>query len=368
MAIIGWALVWLPARFASDVSVPAPEAALSLAALGVAVAAGLGVSVFVEDIRGRGIGLREAVAAVAAVGFAVGVLGFAADAGDGRWGAPDGDWPEALAFLQSERDSGGFRVLWVGDPTVLPLDPFVADDGTGYTLTRNGSGDARELWRAPSSRADALVGDAVELASEGRTDRLGHLVAPMSVRYVAMPTRAGPGASPQAPPAGLPAALASQLDLARLEAPAGLALYENTAWIPTPATVRLTDTESVPLGSKNPTGAALRADVGGVTAVRGSPSDSAPTGPGLVLWSEAFDGDWSATVAGKTLRHVKPFGWANGFTASERGSVSINYDGQLRRYALIALQVLLVLAFLVLVWRSSATRRARPPRVRRPNP
>ena len=134
---------------------------------------------------------------------------------------PDGDWPEALAFLQSERDSGGFRVLWVGDPTVLPLDPFVAGDGTGYTLTRNGPGDARELWRAPSERADGLVGDAIELASDGRTDRLGHLVAPMGVRYVAMPIRAGPGASPQAPPPRLPAALASQLDLARLEAPRG---------------------------------------------------------------------------------------------------------------------------------------------------
>jgi hypothetical protein len=368
MALIGWALVWLPARFVPDASVPAPEAALTLAALGVAVAAGLGVSVFVEDVRGRRLGLRQAVAVAAAAGLALGVLGFVADAGDGRWGAPDGDWPEALAFLQSERDSGGFRVLWVGDPTLLPLDPFVTNDGTGYTLTRNGSGDARELWRAPSDRADGLVGDAVELASEGRTDRLGHLVAPMAVRYVAMPTRAGPGASPQAPPAGLPAALASQLDLARLEAPAGLALYENTAWIPTPGTVRLADTDSVPLGSKNPTGAALRADVTGVTSVRGSPSDSSATGPGLVLWSEAFDGDWSATLGGKTLRHVKPFGWANGFTASERGSVSINYDGQLRRYGLIALQVLLVLTFLFVAWRSSVTRRARPPRARRPNP
>jgi hypothetical protein len=48
--------------------------------------------------------------------------------------------------------------------------------------------------------------------------------------------------------------------------------------------------------------------------------------------------------------------------------VSIDYDGQLRRYGLIALQVLLVLAFLVVVWRSSATRRTRAPRVRRPNP
>jgi hypothetical protein len=367
MALIGWALVWLPARFAPDVSVPAPEAALSLAALGVALAAGLGVSVFVEDIRRLGFGARQAVAAVAAAGLAVAVLGFAADAGDGRWGAPDGDWPDALAFLQTERDSGGFRVLWVGDPTLLPLEPFVTDDGTGYTLTRNGSGDARELWRAPAGRSDDLVGDAIVLASAGRTDRLGHLVAPMSVRYVAMPSRAGPGAAREAPPAGLPAALASQLDLARLEAPPGLALYENTAWIPTPGTVRRADADRVPLGSTNPTGAALRADVGRVTGVRGSPSDSAPTGPGLVVWSEAFDTDWSATAGGKTLRHIRPFGWANGFSATERGSVSINYDGQLRRYGLMGLQAALVLALLVVAWRSRATRRARPAPMRRPS-
>ena len=368
LALLGWALVWLPARYAPDVSVPAPEAALSLAALGVALAAGLGVNVFAEDIRRRRSGVRHAVAAVAAAGFAFGVLGFAADAGDGRWGAPDGDWPEALAFLQTERDTGGFRVLWVGDPGLLPLDPFVTDGGTGYTLTRNGSGDARELWRAPARRADRLVGDAVVLASAGRTDRLGHLVAPMGVRYVAMPSRAGPGATREAPPAGLPAALASQLDLARLEAPSGLALYENTAWIPTPGTVRRAEADRVPLGSTNPTGAALRADIGRVAAVRGPPSESAPTGPGLVLWSEAFDADWSATAGGETLRHGKPFGWANGFTADERASVSIDYDAQLRRYGLVGLQAALLLAFLVVARRSRATRRARPAPARRPNP
>jgi hypothetical protein len=190
----------------------------------------------------------------------------------------------------------------------------------------------------------------------------------MGVRYVAMPSRAGPGAQRESPPPDLPAALASQLDLARLEAPPGLALYENTAWIPTPGTVRRADADRVPLGSTNPTGAALRADVGRVGAVRGSPSDSAPSGPGLVLWSEAFDADWSATVGGETLRHVKPFGWANGFTAPERGSVAINYDGQLRRYGLIGVQAALVLTFLVVAWRSRATRRAGPARVRRSNP
>jgi hypothetical protein len=368
MAIVGWALVWLPARFAPDTSVPAPEAALSLAALGVALAAGLGVSVFVDDVRRLrfGSGVRQAAAVVAAAGLALGVIGFAADAGDGRWGAPEGDWPDELAFLRSERADGGFRVLWVGDPEVLPLDPFVAGDGTGYTLTRDGPGDGRELWRAPARRADRLVGDAVELASTGRTERLGHLVAPMSVRYVAMPSRAGPGAPRQAPPAPMTTALANQLDLARLESPPGLALYENTAWIPTPATVGEADADRVPLRSRNPTGAALRADLGDVSAVRGPPSDSAPTGPGTVLWSEANDSDWSATAGPDRLRHVEPFGWSNGFTASERRSVSIRYDGQPRRYALIAFEAVLVMAFLVLAGRAAA-RRLQPDRTRSSN-
>ena len=368
MALVGWALVWVPARFASGTSVPAPEAALSLAALGVAVAAGLGMSVFVEDVRHRGFGARQVIAAIAAVGFACAVLGFAADSGDGRWGAPVGDWPDALAFVGSDQSAGGFRMLWVGDPSLLPLDPFVTDDGTGYTLTRNGSGDVRELWRASAHRADRLVGDAVDLAAAGRTERLGHLVAPMSVRYVAMPTSPGPGEPREASQSRLPAALAGQLDLARLESPPGLALYENTAWIPTPGTVRPAEADAVPLGSANPTGAALRADVGGATAVRGSPSRSAPTGPGLVLWSEAFDRDWSATSGTRTLRHVEPFGWENGFTTTRRGSVSITYDGQLRRYGMIALQVALVMVLLVVVWRSRATRRLRSPRVTRTNP
>jgi GT2 family glycosyltransferase len=369
LALIGWALVWLPARFASEEFVPAPETGLSVAALGVALATGLGVSAFTEDVRRRGFGARQAVVAAAAMGFLVAGLSFAVDAGSGRWRAPDGDWPGTLAFLEAERDSGGFRVLWVGEPAVLPLDPFVTSDGTGYVLTRNGSGDARELWRAPADDADDLVGDAIMLAAGRRTERLGHLLAPMSVRYVAIPNRSGPGAEESAPPGPVAGALDDQLDLARLESPRGLALYENTAWIPSPGLVRPADARKVPLGSKNPTQAALRADIGRARAVRGAPSDSAPTGPGLVLWSEAFDHDWSAsTSAGRGLRHVEPFGWANGFQVSERGSVSISYDGQPRRYVLIAAQGALWVGFLALLrWRGRAGRRARPPRRRGPS-
>lgn len=364
LALVGWALVWLPARFAGDASVPAPEFGLAIAALGIALAAGLGVSTFAEDIRKVRFGARQAIAGLAAAGLMVAALGFAVDAADGRWRAPDGDWPDALAFLESERDSGGFRVLWVGDPAILPLDPFVARDGSGYVLTRNGPGDATELWHAPARTADGVVAEAITLASERRTERLGHLLAPMGVRYVAVPDRSGPGASETAPSPNLARALDDQLDLGRLESPRGLLLYQNTAWIPTPATVRGTDARKVPLRSESPTQAALSAELGSVRAVRGDPSDSAPTGPGRVLWAEAFDTEWSASVSGRELRHVEPFGWANGFDTSRRSSVSIRYGGQPRRYGLILVQAGLWVGFCGLIWwargrQSSRRRRSR---------
>jgi preprotein translocase subunit SecF len=84
-----------------------------------------------------------------------------------------------------------------------------------------------------------------------------------------------------------------------------------------------------------------------------------------VLWSEAFDRGWSATAGGSTLRHVKPFGWENGFSITRRASVSITYAGQLRRYGLIALQIALVLALLVVAWRSRAASPSRPLRTNR---
>ena len=40
---------------------------------------------------------------------------------------------------------------------MLPLDPVVLRDGTGYVLTRNGPGDVTELWRAPEHDADHVV-------------------------------------------------------------------------------------------------------------------------------------------------------------------------------------------------------------------
>ena len=351
LALVGFAAVWLPARFAPDTSVPAPEAALSLAALGLALAAGLGVAALVEgELRRYRFGWRQPVVALAGLGLALSVVGFAADAADGRWHAPGRDWNQVLGFLRAEQVDGGFRILWVGDPTVLPFDPAVTGEGVGYVLTRNGPGDGRQLFRAPERRADRLVGDALDLVTADRTSRLGHLLAPMAVRFVAIPERVGPRADVIArPPAVVTGALDAQTDLVRLGTEPGLVLYENAAWAATRATVEDDAAADLPLDSEDPLRAALRTELDEAESVKGPVRDSTPTGPGTLLWSEAYDDEWTARAGGRELDVVEPFGLTNGYELPDRESVSITYGGQLRRYLALALQAV-VWAGVAWVW------------------
>ena len=314
LALLGWGAVWVPARFFPDVSVPAPEAGLTVAALGIALALGIGVSVLVDGIRTFRFGWRQPAAIIGGLALLLPVLGFTADTFNGRWHAPSDDWTQTLAFTQSLATRGQFRMLWVGDPTVLPLDPVVLDDGTGYTLTRNGPGDVTEQWRAPQHSADDLVDRAIELSEAGLTNRLGRMLAPMGVRYVVLPSTQGTGGGAKAPPSrALSTALASQLDLARLRSEPGLVLYENLAWIPLQAVVPAAQSADVPVNSADPTRAALGVEL---TA---QPVGSAPVAPGTVLWAEAFDSHWAATSRGADLRHVETFGWSNGYRGHEGG-------------------------------------------------
>jgi GT2 family glycosyltransferase len=351
LALLGWALVWVPGRFFGHVSMPAPEVGLTIAALGIALAIGLGADAFGEGLTRFHFGWRQPAGVLAAAALTLTTLGFAADSLDGRWHAPANDWPRSLAVLQPQQADGDFRVLWVGDPSVLPLDPAVRGDGVGYLLTANGSVDALGLWRAPERRADRLLGTAVDLAATGRTNRLGHLVAPMGVRYIAVPERRGPGSGPLVPaPAGIAPALGQQLDLSLLKSDPGVTLYENIAWVPARSVAP--PGAALALDAPDPAVAASRADVAGAKPISGEPSDGGAAGPGTLLWSQAYDGRWHATANGQSLRHVQPFGVVNGFVLPKRGPTAITYGGQWQRALAILMQLLLWGGFVAL-WRRS---------------
>jgi hypothetical protein len=358
LIVAGYAFVYLPARLAPDAAVAAPEAGLAIAALGAAIAAGIAVGVLGGELRGgRLLDWHRAVAIVACGGVALIGLGYAADAIDGRWDAPDETWADTLAFARDRQFEGEFRVLWLGDPAALPLDPVDVRGELSYVLTRNGSGDARELWRAPVERADDFVGDAVVAALDGRTSRLGRVLAPMGVRYVAIPGRDAPEGIRYPAPPGTAAALAGQLDLERLRTEGAIVLYENAAWVPSESILAGRD-DALPEDPGDPLREMAETMLTGAASVGPTPVPA-----GTLLLSEAFDEGWHADADDTQLESRRAFGLVNQFALGEEATVGFDHDGQGRRFALIAAQVALWLV--AIAWWARGRRRGPRPRVER---
>ncbi|MGZ4689406.1 MAG: glycosyltransferase [Acidimicrobiia bacterium] len=344
LALLSFACVWLPSRFFTDVPMPAVEGLLVLAALGVSLAVGLGVAAFIADVRSFHFGWRQVAAVGGAIALAFPVFAFAVDALDGRWHMPPTDWNQNLSWMRSEDESGQFRVLWLGNPAVLPVDPVVRGD-VGYGVTNDGPGDARTALPPPAGGTSGRIGHAVDLLRERRSNRIGALLGPMGVRYLAVPERPDPGLERTDPaPPRLLVALDDQLDLIRLEGPPGLELYENRAWIPGAASM---PARLVPRGGADQVGPPV-----------GSPPprpvrNGVPVRAGAILWSQTYDGAWSASSNGASLPHRQVFGWANGYTLDRPGTVSFSYGNQWQRYPALLVELGLVGGAFVL-WRGSA--------------
>jgi len=142
LILASFALAWVPTRISATAPIPAPAGVLVPAALGVAIAAGLGVSALLDDMRRSRFGLRQVSAVAVVIGLALPLVALAADTGSGRWQLPSDDWPTSVSWMSDLPSSGGFRVLWLGDPALLPVDAKVVD-GIGFGLTRAGSSTCR---------------------------------------------------------------------------------------------------------------------------------------------------------------------------------------------------------------------------------
>ena len=349
-----FALAWLPGRLAPSLPVPVAGGLLVPAALGLSIAVGLGVAAFVEEMRAVVFGWRQVAAVVAACGLFAPVPGVLGDALGGSWRLPASDWHEKLSWMVEPRAESSFRVLWVGDASVLPLDGAVTH-GLGYGLSRNGPPDARALWPAPGGKAGSVVRDAVDLLATDRTARLGHVLAPLGVRYVAVIDRRAPGGhTVRTLPPGLTSTLAGQLDLTLRQSEPGLTLYENAVWAPTRAVL----SEPPPVDG-DPTSLALAADLS--TAKPLPSSRSASAGPGSLFVSEAHDSRWRATQSGRRLTDTPAFGWANGYPLT-RGPVRVHFASGSQRALGLLFQAVAWLALVVLLvggrWRR---RRGRGP-------
>jgi GT2 family glycosyltransferase len=330
IALVGWGLAWTGGRDWVPVALPPAEVLVAPAALALALAAGLGMAAFELDLPGYRFGWRQAASLAAAGAALVGTVPVLGAAVDGRWHQPDRDFAGLLSWMAEQRDAGSFRVLWLGDPLALPLPGWQLAEGVAYATSDDGPPDVTDSWPPASSGTSGLLADAVDLALDGETTKLGRLLAPAAVRYVVVPSGPAPGTRTRPPLPGLVPALDAQVDLSRLESDEALALYENAAWLPRRAVL----SAEAASASREPGGdALLHASLGGSAPLGATVPDGSQ-----VHLSEASSPRWRLEVGGRGAPRRAAFGWANAWTVETGGPVRVRYRTSPLRWGAVAIE------------------------------
>ncbi|MFN2607029.1 MAG: glycosyltransferase [Acidimicrobiales bacterium] len=333
---------WLPFR------PQAPDVLLAPAACALALATGLGAAAFEADLPRYRFGWRQIASVVAFVAVTVSTFPVLLAARHGSWGLPTSELSQSLAYMGQHRGDGAFRVLWLGDPEVLPLGSWDMGGGLAYATSRDGTPVGTDLLPGPPSTATRAIVDALGQAARGDTSRLGRLLSPLAIRYVVLPSQlaAGSPSGPQRPPpSSLTRSLQSQLDLRLLPSDPAAVVYENTAWGPGRQLLSAATGGSAAAGGPVGLPSVLDggADLSGGTAVLGGRGPVSFAGSvrsgGQVLVSEAPSGRWVLDVAGREAARQNAFGVANGYTVDTAGRATLHYHTPLARWLLLALGI-----------------------------
>lgn len=367
VAVVLWGVTWALGRGWLGLPPPPPDVLLAPAAAALVLAAALGLAAFETDLPGYQFGLRQVAFVVAALAALTATLPVAAGAFHGRWNLPRSDFAALLSWMPERRADGAFRVLWAGSPDLLPLDGWHLDTGLAYGTSRGGPPDATVLWPASDQGATGLVHDALQVARRGETSRLGHLLAPMGIRYLAVPLESGPAppgaaASPRRGPEDLLAALRGQIDLKLITGGPGdaIVVYENAAWAPARSVL---PPDAVAASQQGGLATARTTELAGAAPALTERSPTRFTGPwpgGDLLLSEAYSPRWRFRVDSAPAEHRKAFGWANAYRAAAGPDGSLRYHTSPLHYAGILLQLGLWVAAVRAVVRNFRTRRAEP--------
>lgn len=216
-----------------SIPLPGTEVFVSFGALGLALAVGLGMSAFENDLRGERFGWRQAASLICAVGVAIGVLPAFSRAIDGRAHLPESGLDRTLSFLDSEAEKGQFDIAWIGDSAVLPMAGEGLEADVALGISARGFPDLVDQWHVPASDAREDVERAMKLAIDGKTDRLGRTLSSYGIRYVALVRQIAPARANTRVvelPIGLERTFSRQLDLKRLDIDPAVMLFENAEW------------------------------------------------------------------------------------------------------------------------------------------
>ena len=370
-AVRCWAIVvvhalaiWAAGRGWLGIPIPSPDVFLVPVAAALAWSTALGLIVFRVDLPDYHFGARQLASVAAAVGFGLAALPILGAAGDGRWGLAPASFSTDLAYLPEQRAAGDFRVLWLGDPEAVPVGGWRLQEGVVYGTSRNGLADFTAQLAPAAEGPSQVIGDAVRVAVAHRTTRLGHLLAPMAIRYIVVPRRVGPvapGRPRLEPVVDLRGSLAAQVDLRQLEGGSDAVVYENAAWVA--ARASLDDAQSIAVSGKDlaSSGTAelagaepvLRRQAGQFKYEGTLPADAS------VLFSESASPRWRLRAGGAGATRQPALGWASTYTTTKAGKATLAYRTSPLRWLALALELAVWIVVLRTVQQDRRIRRRR---------
>ena len=354
LVLVFGALLIASERGSLDVALPRPSMLAVPVALGLALGGAAITGGFGSDVLGRGFGWRQPLGLLANAAIVIGLIPAVLAIGNGSWHTPRTPMPALLAAqLPEDPAAGDYRVLYVGDPRLLPVPSRQFVDGIAYAVTDAGPLDFTDRFVVASTRADEAVESALELIADGSTLRAGRILAPLGIRYVVIPKTDGVASTVDDPLAladGLLAAFQNQLDIGSIYGPPSLEIYVNQAWFPVGAQLTgISADASLQAGEQT----LARSDLSGavpsmVGADFGEPAAANEVALGVVHLAVPFDARLRLTVDGAELTPRTGFGVTTAFDIEQPGTGVLTYQRDTARGWWLASQMTLWVALLVL--------------------
>lgn len=345
VVVFGWLAV-LDDR-GLDIRLPEPGILLAPVAVGLALSAACIAAAFQDDVLAGSFGWRQPLGLLTAAAVAIGVLPGVAAISSGRWETPTLTLTSVLGQFPENPAEGDYRILWIGNPRVMPVPAWTLEPGIGYAITDDGPLTQYEAWPGRPSEAEAEVGVVIRQLATESTLRGGRLLAPYAIRYIVVPIADGAISTVDQPlplPDGLVDALDDQLDFAApLTRPLNFLVYENTAWIPTRAQFGVADADATRQAGFDSLARLELAQL--ATPVAIGASDNGDTqfvaASGAVTMATGVDQRWSLEVGSQSIAGRTAFGATTGYDITTGGAVTLQYRTAMSRSLALIGQLLL---------------------------
>ena len=366
VVVFGWLAV-LDDR-GLKIRLPEPGILLAPVAVGLALSAACIAAAFQDDVLAGSFGWRQPLGLLSAAAIAIGVLPGLTAIGSGRWRMPSLTLTSVLGQFAENPAEGDYRILWIGNPQVMPVPGWTFEPGIAYAITDDGPLTQYEAWPGRPSKTESEVGSILEQLASESTLRGGRLLAPYAIRYIVVPVADGAASTVDLPlplPNGLVDALDDQLDFAApLTRPLNFIVYENTAWIPTRAEFSEAAADATRQAGLESLAQVDLRSVAVPVAVGATDNTDASfvVQPGAVTVATGVDQRWSLDVAGLSIPPRPAFGATTGYDITTAGSATLHYRTSTARAVELIGQLLLWLLLAVGISRfdtASITRRRR---------